>query len=506
MTVIQNRKSVLAIKEESTEGTPVAPSAATDFTALQAGFTMEPAFEKLESNEIRSSIGKTKPILGLENPTASLQHYLRHSGVEGTEPDFQLLLKCAFGQKSVNSTQRTTTTSSTVSLIKLGAGGSDFDRGKAVLIKDGTHGYAIRPVYSVSTNDLTLGFALPAGTAPGTGVGVGKCICYSPLDEGQPSLTLHLFRGNGGAYEMVAGARVSSYGLEVTAGQFMNQSFQLEGSSYYFNPILIGATDTKLDFYDGTSDMVATITAKYYKDPQELAEALQTSMNAQGSSDVFTVTYNNTGTSAGKFTISSNGATFSLKWNTGTNTANSVGDKIGFSLAADSTAALTYTSASAISWAAPYTPSYDSADPLVAKGLELLVGDSTDSAAFNAVSMNFSLQNKLAQQQNMNAVSGVDGKFATERDGSVTVRCYVNKNDADKFNRFRNGTRTSVCLNFGLKSGGNWVAGKCGCLYLPDCTIIAVPINDQDGLALHELTIAPFVDSSGHGEMYLNFL
>jgi len=153
----QNRNSRLAIVEEVTEGTLVEPSVGTEFIALQAGFAFAPNFENLENDEIRASIGRSKSILGLERPDASFNHYMRASGVEGTAPGFRLLLKAVFGSENVNSTERTTTAGSTVSVIELAAGGSDFARGRALLIKDGTNGFSVRNVQSVATNSLTLG-------------------------------------------------------------------------------------------------------------------------------------------------------------------------------------------------------------------------------------------------------------------------------------------------------------------------------------------------------------
>jgi hypothetical protein len=133
---LNTRSSVMALKEESTEGTPVVPSAAGDFIALQDGFSFEPSFQTLENNELRSSIGVAKPIQGLETPKANFSHYLRHSGTEGQAPNYGSLLKAAFGSYNANGTARSTTTASTTSVIKLAAGGADFARGRCILLKD----------------------------------------------------------------------------------------------------------------------------------------------------------------------------------------------------------------------------------------------------------------------------------------------------------------------------------------------------------------------------------
>src|SRR5690606_26551064 len=80
----------------------------------------------------------------------------------------------------------------------------------------------------------------------------------------------------------------------------------------------------------------------------------------------------------------SSGAVFKILWNTGNNTANSMAPALGFSAAADSTGALTYTSADAQSWAAPYTPNLDDSNANVAKAIEVIMGDSDDVSCFGA--------------------------------------------------------------------------------------------------------------------------
>jgi len=66
MTSIISRNSVLAVKVETTEGTPIAPTAATDFVTLQDDAAFEPAFDSLDSAELGSSLAKKKSIRGFE--------------------------------------------------------------------------------------------------------------------------------------------------------------------------------------------------------------------------------------------------------------------------------------------------------------------------------------------------------------------------------------------------------------------------------------------------------
>lgn len=501
MSLGSSKSNTLAIVKEVTEGTPVDPSAGTDFVTLQPDISLVPAFESLSNEEIRASIGTAKPIQGLEQPTMSMSHYLKASGVEGQEPEIDVLLESAFGAKSVNATQRLTTTSSTVSLIKAASGGSDFARGKAVLVKDGTNGYSIRPVLAVSTNDLTPAFNLPG--APASGLGLGKCVNYSPVNSGHSAFTAWLYRGNGHSLEVMAGAKVSAVSISAEAGQLINMSFSAEGTKYHFNPIRIAAADTKLDFLDNATTRAATIPAKLYRDPYELATALQDAMNSLGSANVFTVTYSST---TGKFTIASNGTTLSLLWNTGANTANTIGDKIGFVVASDDTGSLTYTSDNAQTYGAPFTPAYDDADPIAAKYLEILLGDATDTACFCAQSVDFSMTITQSNVLCICAESGVQQKLATGREVTMSITALLEKYEAKAFQRFRSNQELAACFNFGPRSGGNWVPGKCGSLYLPTAVVSSYELTDLDSVIGLTLELSAFVNANGDGEVFLNFL
>jgi hypothetical protein len=506
MVAIPTRNSVLAIKPEVTEGTPVWPASVNDFTAIQDDFDMTPEFEQLENAELKSSLAPGKTIQGAETPTVQFSHYLRHSGVEGTAPDFNELLKGGFGAEVVAGTEYTTAASSTVSLIKSTGAATNFERGEGLLIKDGTNGYRIRAVHSVSSDDITPSFNLPAGTAPGTGVGLGKAVLYKPANEGHQSMTLTHYIGNGGAIQQMAGAKTTEIGITFEAGELINASFSLEGIVYNFDPIEIGATDTKLDFEDDDGVAVATITAKTWKDPHELAAAVAAAMDTASPGETHTVTYSDT---TGKFTISCTGTLLELLWNTGANAANTIGDKLGFSTAADDTgtAATTgYTSDNAVSFAAAYVPSYDAADPLAAKDNEIMMGDQADQSCFVASTCEFTLTNTNRRIASFCAVSGFSGAIINAREVVVNVTAELEKYDASRFKKFRANDNVRFQYSFGTKVGGNWVAGKCGCIYIPTATITSYDVNDDEGLASLEMELRAYADEQGRGEAYLNFL
>lgn len=509
MAYFQTKATRLAIKTEVTEGTPVAPTAATEYVPIESDFSITPAFDQLENDELTGSIGSSKDVLGLENPEATISLYLKSSGTEGVAPQADVLLNAAFGAKSINATEYSTTASSTAgtasvrAVVKSTGNSSNFERGEALLIKDTglTNGYEIANVYTVDdANTLSLLFNLPS--APAASKGLGKASLYKPSDSGHPTFSLWGYRANNAAVELISGARVSEFSMDVPAGDFVNCSYTIPGVAYYFNPIEITSTDIKLDFNEtGPTTRAATVAAGWYKDPISLADAIQTAMN-DVASDTITVTYSST---TGKFTIASSGSVLELLWNTGTNAANTIGDKIGFSTAADDTGALTYTSDNALTLTSPQTPSFYSVNPFVAKNNKVQLGSFYDYSCFSAQNVSFSLTNEITPVTSICSVSGKEATVITAREASIEVLANFQQYEVDKFKRFRSGDTTQFAFSFGEKTGGNWTPGKCGNLALVTSTITSFELVDTDGLVTLQMTLSAYVES-GLGEIYLNFL
>lgn len=500
MTAYNNNASRLYVVEETTGGTLKAPSAGTEAIALQPGFEATPNTDTQVNEELRASVGPSKPILGLERPTFSFSHYLRGHGTAGSTPDYHLLLKSLFGSTSTNSTERATTTGSTTLLVELAAGGTDFALGKAVLVKMST--YEIRPVHSVSTNQLTLGFTL--NNAPGNTISTGKCINYTPANSGHPTLSFWLYRANEANIEAMAGGLVTEMSIDVDVGALINMSFTASGTKFFFDPIIIASTNKHIDITtDNVTDDAATIAEGIYQTPHALATAIASAIAAADPAETFTCTYSDT---TGKFTIATSTSTvLSLLWQSGTNTATSAKTTLGFANT-DDTGATTYTSDTAQSFADAQTPALDSSDPLVAKDMEVLLGDASAyiRPCIQTMSINVSLD--AADVECLTATSGVDSKTVRRRNSTIEATFLLTKYDAKIFDRFINNTETRFCFNFGPKSGGNWVAGKCGCIYVPQCTLSAVRVGEADGSVIFAVTISPYVDSSGNPEIYVNLL
>lgn len=614
---IKNRSSAISIMEETTEGSLLFAESATDFLALQAGFEFNPNFEQLANEEIRASIGKSKPITGLEQPTFTMNHYFRNSGSEGVPPNFRKLVKAVMGDENSfyssmivssannkldfedddgvvaatvasgtyktpqalaaavqaamravqtgetasvvystvtgkftisctgtvfellwntganaandigtllgystaaddtgstsyladnasNGIERVTDAGSSVSNIVTTAAASEIGRGSFILVKDGTNGYSIRPVDSRDTVNLTLGFNL--NNAPASGVKLGMANGYAPANEGHPTLSAVLYRGNPGLVEALAGGRVTQMSVTVQAGQIINSSYTIEGVKYFFNPIEITSSTRYLDWTDDSGTKAAAVPAKIYRDPHELAQALQDAMNAASPNHTATVAYRD---SDGKFNIKTTGTVLSLLWQSGANTANTIGTKLGFSVVANDTgtAATTgYTSDNAQSLSSPFTPSYDDADPNVGKANEVLLGDADDLACFCA--SNLTLQVNLPKEnvECVCAESGVESSVINEREVTITGVALVEQYDADKFRKYRANDTTKFMYAAGVKSGGNWVPGKCWAFYMPTATISSFQVGDQNGLAVLNFTLTGFVGNDSGGELFFGFL
>lgn len=497
---MKNRKSVLALVVETIEGTPVAPSSANQYTALQEGFEFNPSFSELESAELQDSIGNAKTILGTESPTMSFSHYLKHSGIEGQAPDYGILLKSLLGMQTTNATQYDTIAASTTTVIKVGVGeGALFRRGQALLVKDPINGYSIRNVITIAGDNLTLGHAL--SIAPAAGVNLGKAIHYEAASEGHPSLSIWGYRANGGAVELISGGKVTDMTIDITAGELINAQFNIAGTGYYFDPTQITATTKYIDFNEGGASLAAVLNEGFYKDPHELADAVAAALNLVAT-DVWTCTYSD---STGKFTISSDGATAELEWDTGANAANTAAGKLGFSAAADDTGALTYTSDNGIALASPYVPSYDQTSPVVAKANEILLGLQDQITCFGARSVNVSVANEQERQPDLCADSGFEGTENVKRTVSFNVVAKLEQYEAKKYSQFRNGTTVSFAYNLGDKLGGNWVAGKCVNMFAPYATISNFKIEDANGVAILNMTVKAYVNS-GASEFHMNMI
>jgi len=446
----QTKGSRFALKEEVTEGELLAPTASTDYLALQDGFSVEPAFEILENAELRGDIPVAAPQLGQENPTKSGSHYVKHSGVVGTAPEDNLILKSAFGTETIRATERDTVGGSTVSVVKVDVGeGVEFVKGDVLLVKHASFAHELGVVDSVSTDDLTLAFDL--ANAPASGTNLGRNVRYSAANT-RPSLSAWVYQGNGGSINAVAGMKVGEYTMTIEAGQLINAEYTMAGLEFFRDPIEITATSNDLDFTDDAGAQSITLTTGFFKDPHDAASALQTALDATSSQTV-TVVYSNT---TGKYTWTADGTTFDIDWATTTDT---LGAAFGFT--ADDSSSLTGESDVAIDLTSPQSPSLDTSSPLAAKAMLFQLGDVTiENSCIVAGTITFTLSNELTPLPDVCADSARSGQTATQRVTSVTAELELQGFESEHFKDFRENNTVKMFVGFGPKSGGNF-SGFC---------------------------------------------
>lgn len=499
-TVGLNRASIFAIKEEVTTGTYIAPSAGSDFIPLRPGneTTFEP--ELLESDELLNDIGASKSAIGKEIVSGSHSVYLKHSGVEGQEPEVGLLYESLMGSKDIATVEYDTDAGSTVSALVMPAGeGANFQAGQGLLIKDSTNGYSIRNVESVNVDTLNLNFKL--AVAPAIGINTGKAVLYKPEAQGHPSFSTTKYLGNGHALETSSGNQVTESSFTMDANGFGEVEFSYEGTGYAMNPITIGATNKYLDFTDDTGTFAAVVAEGVYRTPVELADAVADAMNNASIEDFTTVFSSVTG----KFAITtSTSAVLSLLWFTGANAANTIGTKLGFIVSANDTGSVTYTSDNAQSYAASLTPSYDADNKIVIKGAELFIGTSSDNVCFCAQSVSLTITKETEDVDCICEESGILEKIAVSRTAEMEIVAVLKKHEVALLDAMLKNNGISAMMNAGHKTGGNWIAGRCFNTYMQTCTVAAFTVSG-DSFIQANISLKGYVTTSTK-DVFLNFL
>ena len=169
-------------------------------------------------------------------------------------------------------------------------------------------------------------------------------------------------RGIRAEFGPVAGRKVGSgkFKLNLDAQSIGEFLYSLMGgvASAEVSIITIDNTNNKLDFNIGAGELTATITNAAYPigtahtQAGTLCKAIFDAIVAAEAVGTYTVSYSR---STKLFTITRSAGTFQLLRNTGTNVATSIWTTIGFSTAANSTGALTYSSGTTVEYAFAHT-------------------------------------------------------------------------------------------------------------------------------------------------------
>ena len=500
------RTTRMALVEETVEGTLVYPSSGANFIPIETGFSMDYERESIENEELSGSLGKKKTVPGLPTAKASFSLYPKGSGVEGQAPSsgVNVLLKALWGAQSTASVEYDTIAGSTVTAINVGVGeGATFSIGEGLLVKHSAFAWELAVIKGITGDVLTPLFAL--NNAPATGTNLGKAIHYTTAESGHKTLSVHGYWGNGQAYVAEPGCRPISMVASGDAAGFLNAQFELEGLDQFYDPILIAATDIKLDFTDDDGTTVATIVAGTYRSPKALADTLTAACQAVTTQTMVIEWIE----SSGKFKIYSTGTLLSLLWNTGANAANTVGDKLGFLVAADDTgtgAVTGYTADTEKDWSAPYTPAFDDNDPIILRNSKLMVGTQLQNECVGASNVSYELTMDKIDKLSLCSVNGKSGVALDTRSINLSCEVLVEEHKVRWYEALQDATGIGFQLNTGPKSGTNFLVGKSMILHAKDCTVTVHNLGEKDGLVNLALELVAFVDASQNSEGGQNFL
>lgn len=498
----QTKSSVLAVVEETTEGTLIDPSLATHFTVLREGFSVEGATETIQSDELINDIGASKAFVSRESPTSSIPKYFKHSGVEGQKPDYSIMIESLLGEVTEFATEYAVIAGSSAgdasnrAFLQLNTGDAvagAFVAGQAVLIKHASFPYEIANIYSVDTGTDRLYLAFNLQNAPASGTNLGKAVFYQAKGTGHPTYSVHHFQASdtsSGFKQAIAGCRTTSMTANFPATELATVEFGIDGIKYYFDPIRITASTKYIDFTDDSGTVAAILDEGVYDHPEELAAHIAARMTA-----VSTNTINCTYTGS-KFVISSDGTIFSLLWNTGTNAANTAGGTLGFSVAADDTGATSYTADNVQTWEAPVTPTYDAQSPLVVKGNEFFVGTFDKNFCRDGSNVSMTITGDKTDDLSYCAGSGISGSILSGRAVEISATFTFKKDEIDLFNAVQRNSDVAAQWVHGPKSAGNWIPGQCVNLYIASGSVTTNIISDSDGLVVAEMTITGHVASA----------
>ena len=264
LTIKDNSK--VAVTTEVTEGTYVAPSAATDFLAvLSDGLELSPTKELLERNVLTGSIGKATPRTGLRTVAGSIGVEFKAGSTAGADPEYSQLIKGALGATRNRATAVTTkATGNTASVLQIAdADIADLQVGDIIVVKQ-SGAYHVSPITARSTGagtaTVTMLVAHPSGDCTDS-VAIAPFRTWYAANTGHPSLSVSKYVDDV-VLEQAAGCRVTGMALEgFSTGGLASLKFGLEGMSFDRSVAAPGYTPS-LD----TSLPPVILSAKVYMD------------------------------------------------------------------------------------------------------------------------------------------------------------------------------------------------------------------------------------------------
>jgi hypothetical protein len=221
---------------ESTEGTVVTPTSATDaLEILEDGYAVNYSRESIETKTIDSNRESGETRIGIPNIEGSVSVYQKANTTAGGKPPAALLYKSLLGGERQSTGQITTKSSpaNTSTVLQI----EDADSAKLKvgdIVKVLTAGkHEVRPISAVSTGTgtATITFPFALENVPAASVKIEKCTTYFP-SETSTSLSLVEYLADS-IEAQVGGIKAVSASLKGwETGKIAQWDFKLQGLNY----------------------------------------------------------------------------------------------------------------------------------------------------------------------------------------------------------------------------------------------------------------------------------
>ena len=297
---INLEESIVGLEPESTEGTYVAPSAATSYLQVLPGFSMTPSKNFVTRAILSNGRAQATPRGGVSSVSASLECELKASGTEGAQTDYHQLILGALGsERSIASQNTTKSSGNTATELQI----EDADIGDysvadmIVVLENGAYDHNV--ITAVDTTGAAANITISPGKSAGVysdSVVISKAQTYYGSDTQPSAISLSYYWANE-IRQTAVGLRVNSMAVNgFTTGGVASLAFGLEGLS--FNEVDGAAPHTPT--YDSSLPPIV-LSANVYQDGT--ATCINNfSVNVANEVGFLECTKSTTGRSAGRLT------------------------------------------------------------------------------------------------------------------------------------------------------------------------------------------------------------
>ena len=528
--LVSQRRSTAAIVLKHFESMLRKPTAGSQFIALQPDFSLNPNFTTTENVELKDDIMSGKNIVTGEAPGGTLSHYFTGSGTPGVAPEYGPILQTTFGgYRAFEGDEAATIAGSTQAVLKFSkANAGKFHKGDGMLIKDTDNGFALRPVESVDADkgEVTLGFQLSA--APAAGINVSKYVTYFPLNDNLPVFDIwHYLGGGESGVETIANCRTVSVNINATAKDLINATFNFEGTDYGFNEeftdrLIIAESNATFRLIDTKGELgtLVTLEAKTYEDsdkepdPAALATELQAKLRGVTGYSGMTVTYR---ASTEKFTFTSASKDFYLDFFTEGGGNPSLAKILGFKQedVSDENLVGAITSPNKIFLTRDYrhglTEKYDDADPIIARGQRIFIGDTQDNICIDSSSVTINIGTPKSLITSICEESGNFSSLINARTATINVSAHLQDDDRRFFDKFQDGDDVKFAFMAGRKDRQDdgtfqWKAGESFIVYGSPASITNWNITSSNEVYMLDLELTCFSEGDGMGSIFVSYV